>query len=606
MKYDNCKVTSFADDVMHGNLIQGPYVRALAKRHLDDLKNAHERGWKFDLVKAQNALSFFPNVLKLTGEDQGEPFNLFRWQEFFIGSIFGWVDVETGNRRFLNAYAETSKGSGKTPLAAGIGLYMMLFDVPKAEVYICAANRDQGLITFNDIIGMKEQSEYLTRKHGLRVMGGERKESLIDKNGNILKVLAYQKDGSGTSGYRPNCAIIDELHEHRNREMLRSLRKGFKRKKQPLCVIFTNSGFDKLSVCYEERLKAINASMAEEKYDRYFGFVCANDEGDDPIKNEKCWPKTNPSLKPIYRNDPKNDTSIPTYEYLRNEVNDALETPAAMSALLRYNFCTWTEGYSSWLSRGLWDDACTFGKDLVIEDYDGNTCYGGLDLALRRCMTSNVLVFPSLHEDFKYDIFANFWMAGDNILESERRDHREGLYTAWRNQGYLRALSGKTIDHHDVAVQLKDLDNKYKVSGIAFDRRYVDTIMMEFRRMDNPPEFPLVEHPQGFTAGYKVDKTDKEAHQLYMPTSIKRTEILLRQRKIRVAPNPILTSHIASSVAIPNQLLKKDSLADQAEEIRLAPSSPGEFNDGAIALVQAVGLAEIGTDFANEVMFDMW
>ena len=76
-----------------------------------------------------------------------------------------------------------------------------------------------------------------------------------------------------------------------------------------------------------------------------------------------------------------------------------------------------------------------------------------------------------------------------------------------------------------------------------------------------------------------------------MPLSIKQTEILLRQKRLRVAPNPVLTSHVAAAVAIPNRRLSKEAAADQAEEIRLDSASPGEYIDGAIALVQAIGYA---------------
>ena len=54
------------------------------------------------------------------------------------------ADGETGERpgelfrRFHNAYLEMAKGNGKTPLAAGIGLYGMLLDGEK-KAEICAA-----------------------------------------------------------------------------------------------------------------------------------------------------------------------------------------------------------------------------------------------------------------------------------------------------------------------------------------------------------------------------------------------------------------------------------------------------------------------------------
>lgn len=70
----------------------------------------------------QRAIGFFAKVLKLNdGEHEGKPFILLPWQCFVIGSIFGWI-IEDGTRRFSMVYVESGKGSGKSPLASGVGL----------------------------------------------------------------------------------------------------------------------------------------------------------------------------------------------------------------------------------------------------------------------------------------------------------------------------------------------------------------------------------------------------------------------------------------------------------------------------------------------------
>ncbi|MFP3830554.1 terminase large subunit domain-containing protein, partial [Pseudomonas sp. SIMBA_021] len=86
-----------------------------------DLRSGHKRGLVFDLESANRAIGFFEDVLCLNGgEYEGLPFILAPWQAFIVGSLFGWK-TEDGYRRFRIAYIETAKGSGKSPLAAGIG-----------------------------------------------------------------------------------------------------------------------------------------------------------------------------------------------------------------------------------------------------------------------------------------------------------------------------------------------------------------------------------------------------------------------------------------------------------------------------------------------------
>ena len=121
-------VTRYARAVVSGKTIAGPHVRAACTRHMDDLANGPARGLFFDTASAQRAIDFFAEVLCLNGgEYEGRPYILLSWQAFIVGSLFGWIGAD-GFRRYRVAYIETAKGSGKSPLAAGIGLYGLVAD----------------------------------------------------------------------------------------------------------------------------------------------------------------------------------------------------------------------------------------------------------------------------------------------------------------------------------------------------------------------------------------------------------------------------------------------------------------------------------------------
>lgn len=103
-------VTAYALAVSSGEIIAGPHVRDACRRHLDDLEHGPERGLTFDVERAEWAMSFFPAVLCLNGgEFEGVPFELLPWQQFIVGSLFGWLGPD-GYRRFRVAYIETGKG----------------------------------------------------------------------------------------------------------------------------------------------------------------------------------------------------------------------------------------------------------------------------------------------------------------------------------------------------------------------------------------------------------------------------------------------------------------------------------------------------------------
>ena len=584
-----CRALAYAESVISGERVAGPYIRAACKRHLDDLERGWERGIAWDHTSADEVLQFFPNALTLTGQSEGDPFVLAPWQEFVLSSLYGWKRRDTGRRRFKYAYVETAKGSGKTPMAAGIALYMLLADrTPRAEVYISAANLEQSKITMRDIMAMVEYSDWI--KSQVKLLGGDRMEVLKHPStGSELRALPYNSKGTGYSGLRPHCAIIDELHEHLNGIMLDRMTSGFKSDPEPLCFIITNSGSDKLSACYEEREKAVRAVSSDPRHDNRFGYVCSLDEGDEPFENPKCWPKANPGMQ-------RDGGGIPGTAYIRDRVNDAAGSPSTMAKVRQLNFCEWTEGETSWLEPGLWNTALRPGRDLRWADYEGKACYGGLDLSLRRAFTSLVLVFDSPHPEYKYDVFGMFWMAGGRLLEAEIRDHREGVYQAWsrgtcEDDTYLRVSPGGNIDYVDVARTLAEIGRRFDVRGIAYDRHYISVLEMEFRRMTEPPQYQMIVHPQAFGAPAIPEDAPSTASKLYMPLSVKQTEILLRQQKLRVAPNPILTSHVASAEARTG-VVSYGLDPERSDEVHLIPSGPVEFIDGAVALVQAVGLAE--------------
>lgn len=137
--------TQYAREVHSGERVAGPDIRNACARHLKDLKEGHKRGLVWDLEEANKAIRFYRTVLKLNGgEFEGLPFELLPWQKFIVGSIFGWK-TNDGYRRFRVVYVESGKGSGKSPLAAGVGLKGLVADnEARAEIYAAATKKRPG------------------------------------------------------------------------------------------------------------------------------------------------------------------------------------------------------------------------------------------------------------------------------------------------------------------------------------------------------------------------------------------------------------------------------------------------------------------------------
>jgi phage terminase large subunit-like protein len=551
-------VERYALRVTNSEVVAGPLVRLACKRHLDDLERGPSRGLDWDREAAERAIGFFRDVLCLNGgEHEGKPFILHESQEFIVGSLFGWKAPD-GFRRFRVAFVEIGKGNGKSPLAAGIGLYMMMADKePRAEIYAAAVDKDQAQILFRDAIAMVNQSPHLASR--LVKSGGEGREwNLADlKTGSFFRPISSEHRGRGKSGPRPHCSLLDEVHEHPTNAMVEFMRAGTKGRRQALMFMITNSGFDRKTVCWDYHKQADRVLKEVLENDSFFGFVCSLDEGDD-WRDEAVWPKANPLI----------DVSI-TRKYLQEQVAEAKGMPSKQSIVRRLNFCEWTEGESAWLAQEVWDAAQAH---LDFADYAGRKCHGGVDLSFKRDLTALSLVFD--HDDGGKAAFVWFFMPGEGVREREDRD---GVpYGLWRDQGYIEATPGPVVDYSFVAVKIATLAEDVEIESLACDTYKRDHLQVELDEIGCP--VPLVNHPQGFRK--QADSS------LWMPMSVEVTEEAIVKGQLRVRSNPCLTWNAASVVMEP------DAQGNRKPEKK---KSTGRI-DGIVALIEAMGAASARTE----------
>lgn len=516
--------TNYAAAVASGEIVAGPHVRAACARHLRDVEKRKDLVW--DREAAERAIRFFRTVLRLNGgQFEGMAFELQPSQAFIVGSIFGWKRQD-GSRRFRRAYIEEGKGNGKSPLAAGIGLYgLVADDEPRAEIYAAARTKDQAMVLFRDAVAMVDQSPGLAKR--LVKSGGNPVWNLGDlKTGSFFRPISSD---DGKSGPRPHMALVDEVHEHRDRLMIEMLERGFKWRRNPLLLMITNSGSDRNSVCWEEHTAAIKAASgehdAEPQFDRTFAFVCALDDDDDPLEDSGCWIKANPLL----------GVTQPEAE-LAAAVSQAKAIPGRLNNILRLHFCVWTDAESAWIDRAAWE-ACE-DEDLSLDDFDGEPCFVGLDLSASRDLTAKVLVFPDGETEDgkpKYAAFAHGYTPKDTLTERARQD--QAPYDVWTQQGHLTATPGKLVRLDYVASDLVSDAGRFEIQAVAYDLWLVKRFAEELDALG--VELPLMEHPQGFGS--------RQSTPLRMPDSINAIEELILEGRIRIAVNPALRSAVMSA-----------------------------------------------------------
>ena len=221
-------------------IVAGPLVRLACTRHLKDRRR---RDLVFDVAKADHVLAFFEKYLRLldTKDETGAPklFLLSPWQAFILAALFGWQRLD-GTRRFRRAYIEIGKGAGKTPMAAGIGLYGLMSDGENAaEIYAAAVDRGQAAILFKDAERMVDVSPELTKRLHRTPAGEPKGTGNISYRKTSSFFRPFSREQGLRSGPRPHMALIDEVHEHHSAEVISKISAGVKFRKQPLVVEIT-------------------------------------------------------------------------------------------------------------------------------------------------------------------------------------------------------------------------------------------------------------------------------------------------------------------------------------------------------------------------------
>ncbi|MBI1207238.1 MAG: terminase large subunit [Azospirillum sp.] len=576
-------VTAWARAVVRGKIVAGPHVRNACRRHLQDLKEAKTRGLRWDRAAALKAIQFFPKFLTLSqGEFDRLPFALHPAQQFIVGSVFGWKRAATGKRRFRRVYIEIAKGSGKSPLAAGIALYCLLADGEAgAQIYSAASMKNQARVVFDFAIRMWQHGPARLR-NALTPTGKLVVTNLAHLGSGSFFRPVSQEEGA-KSGYMPHCTICDEVHEHRSPAVIRMNERGFKSRSQPLLIMITNSGSDRKSVCWEEHAHAVRvaagtrtpdatfAYVGEAIDDAEFAFVCGLDPDEDPLEDEACWIKANPLLGVTF-----------PYDELRRIVAQCRAIPGTLNESLRLHFCVWTDAETAWMSRAAME-ACLAAFDPA--DAAGAMVYAGVDLSATRDLTAVAFVMPTGAVEVElpdgtrvarptFDAWIEAWTPGDTVAERAIKDATP--YDVWVREGFLQAPPGKHVAYDFIAYRLAEYAARFELKLLAYDA-------YAFKRLFEPEleraqvTVPLVSHPQGGT------RRSTESG-LWMPGSKTELETLFLDRRIRLKPNPVLESAIMGAALSAPDPVGNQYFSKQRATTRI---------DALVALAMAVGAATV-------------
>ena len=380
----------------------------------------------YDKSAADYAVAFIENLCHTKGAWAGKPFELIDWQEQIIRDLFGTLKPN-GYRQFNTAYIEIPKKQGKSELAAAVALLLTCGDgEERAEVYGCAADRQQAAIVFDVAADMVRMCPALSKR--VKILASQKRLIYTPTNSfyQVLSAEAYSKHGFNIHG-----VVFDELHTQPNRKLFDVMTKGSgDARMQPLYFLITTAGTDTHSICYETHQKAKDIIEGRKIDPTFYPVIYGADESDD-WTDPKVWKKANPSL----------DITV-GIDKVKAACESAKQNPGEENAFRQLRLNQWVKQAVRWMPMEKWDK-CAFSVD--EDELEGRVCYGGLDLSSTTDITAFVLVFPPLDEEDKYIILPFFWIPEDNLTLRVNRDHVP--YDVWERQGYLQTTEGNVVHY---------------------------------------------------------------------------------------------------------------------------------------------------------------
>ena len=473
-------IDAYARDVVAGTVPAGKYHRLACARHLRDRarEGSPEFPYRFDLAKAERFFQFAELLKHYKGKWAGEYIRLQPYQKFRLGSVFAWVHVETGLRRFRTSYHELPRKNGKTLEAAIVMLYLTFYDGEHgAEGYCIATKRDQAKLVFSDC-------KQLVISSGL-------KDRLDVRVGNINRVQSASKleplgaDHDSTDGLNPHAICGDEMHAFKERGMIDVMETATGAREQPHFYKITTAGNDPVSPGGDEHDYACQILDQARTDETYFAFIAHADEG-DPWDSVETAKKANPNFGVSVNPDD-----------LAAKLTKAKGIPAAAAEYKQKHLNLWVNMISPCLSMEGWlKGQSHIERTDFAEALEHESCYVGIDLAAKLDLCALSAVFPPRVGRPKWSLLQYIWTPGETLTERAHRDRAP--YPIWVADRWLLTTPGTSVDHDVIRDTLRALRERFDIERIGFDPYHAGQIIKQLVDEDGFSATQVLEWPQTY------------------------------------------------------------------------------------------------------------
>lgn len=529
----------YAQDVISGDVVSGEWIRLSAKRFFNLMEDDK---YEFKEEKVDKVINFFGILRHFTGRHAGIKFLLQPWQQFIVASIYGFYVKSTGRRLVNYVFIEIARKNGKTAFAAGLCLYHLIADDESdAEVDLAANSKEQAKIAFKFCKqftkGMDPKGKYLN---------AYRDKISYEKMVSVLQV--FSADDSKLDGFNASMYLIDEYHAAKSSALRDVLQSSQAMRENPLAIIITTAGFDKLSPCFEYRTMCTEVLKGIKNDDSLFAAIFEKDDKDD-WKDEKTWIKSSPNYNVTVQED-----------FLRKQVTEATNSPSAENGIKTKSFNIWCDSEKVWIPEHY---LLYSSKNLSFEEFKDKECFCGIDLSSTSDLTCVSYLFPT-EEAFYFIV--KYYLPEAALYEKRFKE----LYGEWRRQGVIKITPGNVVDYDIILNDLIDVSKTVRMISVGYDKW-------------NATQFVI----NATDKGLSMEPFSQAIGNFNQPT--KELERLILSGRT-VIDNNIINRHCFRNVIIKRDLNGNVKPTKEFEEKKI---------DGVIAIIESLGMYLYSPRYGN-------
>jgi phage terminase large subunit-like protein len=437
------------------------WIRLAASRYLKDRKRAasREAPWKFSRVHVQQVCEFIELLPHVEGTWDTSTIVLHESHVFFLANLFGFRNRDTNARRFTIALLAVARKNAKSTLAAAVLLYCLFYeDEQGAQVITAATTGDQARIIFNIAKRMVEMSQDLVEAFDAGVFAN----ALVNPGigGNLRPINAH---ASTQDGLNPSHTALDEIHAHKNPDLLNVLQSAAGARENPLWLYTTTEGYETPGPWPELRGFARQVLEGLVEADHFFALIFALDDevgkpGDpdyqpaDDDFDESKWIKANPLIlvNPVLQRE------------IRKAAINAKHMPSTHAEFRIKRLNRQSAGAQTWLNIAQWKKCAQVVDLKAMEDLE---CWAAIDAA----STTDIMAARFVWKDKRGDVYTwgRRWVPAEAV--AQRTERGTVPYAGWADAGHITMQDGNVLDYDKIKQELIPVFQRFRPKIIAYD-----------------------------------------------------------------------------------------------------------------------------------------